>query len=116
MTADRKGAALAEVLVALVILSIGAAGVMGMLTVASRGMEHAEVSFRAALAAAEAASHPPGTTGARELGAGVLCWSHVSSGAVHVLFESGVGSDASRSWTVPPEAGGAPPSSSSCWP
>ena len=94
---ERAGATLVELLVALVILSIGMAGVMGMLSVSSRALEHAELSFRAVLVAAEAEGEAT-EKGETSAAVGIFSWQRQSPWGIEVRFEAPGGGAGSREW------------------
>jgi len=98
----RRGATLAEVLVALTVLSIGMAGTMGILTIASRAIQHAEISLHAALAAAEAASRGIGESGELHTPFGPVQWRRVSPALIEVRFDPPEGVGEAREWSLDP--------------
>jgi prepilin-type N-terminal cleavage/methylation domain-containing protein len=117
-TLGRRGASLAELLVALTILGIGMAATAGTLTLASRAMGHAEVAFRAALVAAEVLGESAPGPGSRETDAGLFRWSPVPGPGLEVRFEPGEGAASERLWQLGPDALGPeePPWWSFWWP
>lgn len=94
----RAGATLVELLVALAILSIGMAGVMGMLSLTSRVLQHAELSFRAALVAtgAEGEADEEGET---STSVGTFHWRRLSPWEIEVRFEGPGGGPGPREWS-----------------
>lgn len=90
----RRGASLAEVLVALTVLSIGAAAVVGLLETASRSVRTGEVALRAMLLAGEVSGFSGGpASGEREAPVGVLHWCRPAAGGVVVRYEPPGGGD-----------------------
>jgi prepilin-type N-terminal cleavage/methylation domain-containing protein len=96
----RRGATLAELLVALTLLGIGMAAATGILTLASRAMGHAEVAFRAALVAAEVLDDRPLRAGSRETEMGALVWSPLPGGGLELRLEAPEGLPGDRRWLL----------------
>jgi prepilin-type N-terminal cleavage/methylation domain-containing protein len=110
---NRKGYTLVERLVALTIFAVGTAGVVSMLTVASRGIRHAEVSFWAALLASTVTS-PSGVAaeggeGEEATELGTYRWRRLSPAGVEILFDGRDPGSAQRTWRVEPAGTGEGP-------
>lgn len=87
---------------ALTILSIGMAATTGMLTLASRGMRHAEMGLRGALVASEVLGRGEAGEGSRTTGLGSFEWRAVPSGGIELRFEPPDGGTGGREWRVVP--------------
>ena len=91
-----------ELLVALTIFSIGAAAVVGMLTLASRGMRYAEVGFRAALVASSAGVEAAAPEGEEVTEVGVYRWRRLLPSGIEVGYGDGVDDPQGREWRIVP--------------